>query len=101
MNGIILIIVMAIVVEAFIEYFKSIGKAVKEGGWKTAATQLTAIALGVLLCFMVGGDLFVVVGIAFAWPWWGIVLTGIIISRGANYVSDFIKRLQGVKKEEG
>ena len=101
MKGIILIIVMAIVVEAFIEYVKTIGKAVKEGGWKTAVTQATAIALGVLLCFMTGGDLFVVVGITFVWPWLGVILTGIIISRGANYVSDFIKRLQGVKKEEG
>ena len=92
---------MAIVVEAFIEYAKTIAKAVKEGGRKVAITQLAAIALGVLLCFMVGGDLFAVVGIAFEWPWLGIFLTGIIISRGANYVSDFIKRLQGVEKEEG
>lgn len=101
MEGIVLIVVMAIVVEALIEYAKTIGKAVKEGGWKTAITQLAAIALGVLLCFMTGGDLFTVVGISFAWPWLGIALTGIIISRGANYVSDFVKKLQGVKNEEG
>lgn len=100
MEGIVLIIVMAIVVEALIEYAKTIGKAFASGGWKTAITQLAAIALGVLLCFTVGGDLFAVVGIAFAWPWLGFVLTGIIISRGANYVSDFIKRLQGVKTKE-
>lgn len=100
MKGIVLIVVLAVVVEAFIEYVKTIAKAVKEGGWKTAVTQLTAIALGVLLCFMTGGDLFEVVGIAFIWPWLGIFLTGILISRGANYVSDFIKRLQSVKTEE-
>ena len=100
MKGIVLIVVMAIVVEAFIEYVKTIAKAVKEGGWKTAVTQLAAIALGVLLCFMTGGDLFVVVGITFARPWLGVLLTGILISRGANYVSDFIKRLHGVKTEE-
>ncbi len=97
MQGIVLILVMAIVVEALIEYAKTIGKAFVSGERKTAITQLTAIALGVLLCFMVGGDLFAVVGIAFVWPWLGMFLTGIIISRGANYVSDFIKRLQGVK----
>ena len=57
------------------------------------------MAIAVLLCFMTGGDLFVVVGISFVWPWLGIFLTGIIISRGANYVSDFIKRLQGVKEK--
>ncbi len=100
MEGIVLILVMAIVVEALIEYAKTIGKAFINGGWKTAVTQLAAIALGVLLCFMVGGDLFAVVGIVFVWPWLGNILTGIIISRGANYVSDFIKRIQGVKTEE-
>lgn len=100
MKGIILIIVMAIVVEALIEYAKTIGKAFAGGEHKTALTQLAAIALGVLLCLMTGGDLFAVLGIAFVWPWLGVVLTGIIISRGANYVSDFVKKLQGVTKEE-
>ncbi len=101
MTGIILILVMAIVVEALIEYAKTIGKAFMNGSWKIAVTQLAAIALGVLLCFMTGGDLFSVVGITFVWPWLGKFLTGILISRGANYVSDFAKRLQGVKAEEG
>ena len=99
MEGIVLIIILAIIVEAFIEYAKSIGKAVADGGWKTAVTQAIAILLAVLLCFMTGGDLFVLVGIDFIWPWLGTLLTGIIISRGANYVSDFIKRLQGVNNK--
>ncbi len=99
MEGIILILVMAIVVEALVEYAKTIGKAFTDGSWKVAVTQLSAIALGVLLCFMTGGDLFAVVGISFAWPLLGVFLTGILISRGANYVSDFTKRLQGVKGE--
>lgn len=97
MKGFMLVLVTAIVVEAFIEYAKTIGKAFLDGGWKIAVTQIAAIALGVLLCFVTGGDLFAVVGIAFAWPWLGNILTGILISRGANYVSDFVKRLQGVK----
>lgn len=100
MEGFILILVMAIVVEALIEYAKTIGKAFLSGGWKVAVTQIAAVVLGVLLCFMSGGDLFAVVGIAFAWPWLGNVLTGILISRGANYVSDFAKRIQGVQTKE-
>ena len=100
MTGIVLIIVLAIVVEAFIEYGKSIGKAFLAGEWKTAVTQLIAIAVAVAMCIATGADLFAVVGLTFAWPWLGVVLTGVIISRGANYVSDFVKRLQGVKKNE-
>lgn len=99
MQGMVLIIVMAIVVEALIEYAKTIGRAFADGEWKTALTQIAAILLAVLLCFMTGGDLFALVEIEFAWPWLGTLLTGIISSRGANYVSDFVKRLQGVKSE--
>lgn len=99
MSGIILVVTLAIIVEAMIEYGKSIYKAFVDGGWKPAVTQVVAMAIAVLLCFMTGGDLFVVVGINFVWPWLGIFLTGIIISRGANYVSDFIKKLQGVKQK--
>ena len=99
MTGIVLIIVLAIIVEAFVEYGKSIGNAFADGQWKTAVTQLVAAALGVLICLATGADLFAVIGVAFANPMLGVVLTGIIISRGANYVSDFVKRLQGVKKE--
>ncbi len=98
MKGILLILTMAIVVEALVEYGKSIGRAfMEEGGVKTAVTQLCAIGLGVVLCFACGGDLFAAVGVDFAWPWLGVVLTGVLISRGANYVSDFIGKLQ--KKE--
>ncbi len=100
MKGILLIIVMAIVVEALIEYAKTIGKAVADGEWKTAVTQLAAILLGMLLCLMTGADLFQAVEITFLWPWLGYILTGILISRGANYASDFIKRIQGVKQKE-
>ncbi len=100
MEGIVLILVMAIVVEALIEYAKTIGRAFVNGDWKVAVTQIAAIALGVLLCFMTGGDLFAVVGIGFVWPRLGVFLTGILISRGANYVSDFAKRLRGVKGTE-
>lgn len=100
MTGIVLIITMAVVVEALIEYAKSIGKAFSSGEWKTAITQLVAIVVSVLLCVATGADLFAVVGIVFVWPWLGILLTGIIISRGANYVSDFVKRLQGAQKNE-
>lgn len=93
MEGLTLIIVLAIVTEALVEYGKSIGKAFAGGDKKTALTQLAAIAASVLLCFAAGADLFQVVGITFAWPWVGVVLTGILGSRGANYLSDLIGKI--------
>ena len=100
MEGFILITVMAIVVEAVIEYAKTIGKGFAAGEWKVAITHLAAIVLGVFLCLLTGADLFGLVGITFTWRWLGYILTGIIISRGANYVSDFVKRLETVKTKE-
>ena len=99
MEGFVLIVTLAVVVEALVEYGKSIASAFLRKEGKTAVAQLAAVLLGVTLCVAGRGDLFAAAGIAFVWPWLGTVLTGILISRGANYVSDFIGKLQ--KKQEG
>lgn len=93
MEGITLIIALAIVTEALVEYGKSIGKAFVGNDIKAAVTQVAAIVASVLLCFAAGADLFQVVGITFAWPWVGVVLTGVLGSRGANYLSDLIAKI--------
>ena len=59
MNRTVLVLMMAVTVEALIEYAKTFGKAIIEKQWKTAATQAGAVALGVLLCFGVGADFYV------------------------------------------
>ena len=98
MTGIIIFLMLALIVEAFIEYAKSIGKGIASGEWKTAVTQLCSIAVAQVLCFATGLDVFHLVGLEFAWAWLGVALTGVFISRGSNYAADFVKRLQGVKK---
>ena len=97
MKGIILVLVLAVLVEALIEYAKTIGKMVTDGDIKTAVTQMVAIVVAVALCFATGADLFTAVDITFTWPWIGVVLTGVLGSRGANYLSDLVKKLQNVK----
>ena len=100
MDGIVLVLVMAVTVEALVEYGKSIGKAIIAGEAKTAITQLSAVLISVLLCFAVGADFYSALGVTFAWPWVGNLLTGLFASRGANFVSDLIGKLQGAKKAE-
>lgn len=96
MNMIVLVLMMAVTVEALIEYAKTFGRAIIEKQWKTAATQAGAVALGVLLCFGVGADFYAALGVNFNVAWLGIALTGIFASRGANYVSDLVKKLQAL-----
>lgn len=98
MQGIILILALAVVVEAVVEYIKSIGKMFATGDWKTAVTQLSAAAIAIALCFAAGADLFATLGLHFGLWWIGVVLTGLFASRGANYVSDIIRKLQSLGK---
>lgn len=93
MQGIALIIVLAVITEALIEYAKSIGKAITGNNIKAAITQIVAIVISVFMCFAADADLFHVVGITFTHQWIGVVLTGVLGSRGANYISDFIKKI--------
>lgn len=99
MTGIVIFLMLALIVEAFVEYAKSIGKGLADGQWKTAVTQIVALAVAQVLCFAIDLDIFKLVGLEFAWAWLGVVLTGIFISRGSNYAADFVKRLQNVKNE--
>lgn len=101
MQTILLAIVMAVTVEALIEYVKQIAKALNSGEIKAAATQVVSILLGVLLCLAVGADVYGALGVAFAVPWVGTVLTGIFASRGSNYISDLAKRLQNILAGDG
>ncbi len=94
MQGILLVIVLAIVVEAVVEYIKSLANLAINHKWKTAALQIAALVVSALLCFVTGADLFVALGLEFQYSWIGVLLTGIFASRGANYVSDFVGRLR-------
>ena len=94
MQTVLLIIVLAITVEALIQYVKSIIKMVEDKQYKTCFTQLAAILISILITSAAGADVFALVGISFSLPWLGVLCTGIVISRGSNYTADFIKRLQ-------
>lgn len=82
------IFILAITVEALVEYIKLIIQS--KFNWK----HITAVVLSVLFAVLTQVDLFALVGVTFIIPHIGTALTGIIFSRGANYLSDFIKRIQ-------
>ena len=59
---------------------------------------MAAVAAGVTLCLTAGADLYGVLGLGFTCPWLGKALTGVLISRGANYVSDLVGRMTHYKE---
>lgn len=98
MKMIAMIIMVAIVLEALVEYVKTVITMVEEQEYKTAITQAVTIALGIFLAFAFHLELF---NGALSEFYTGLtinsnldkVLTGILFSRGSNYFSDLIGRL--------
>ena len=58
MQTIVLILVLAITVEALIQYGKTILEMLEKKQYKTFATQLAAILISVFICFAAGVDLY-------------------------------------------
>lgn len=82
-----LILFLVILVEGLIEHF---GAPLPD-----KAKPYAAAVLGMLLCLAYGADLPALLGFDALWPYIGSVLTGLVISRGSNYVNDLISRLRG------
>ena len=83
-----IIFILALTVEALVEYGKIIFTA--RINW----TQVAAILIAVLLAIAASTDLYALLGVSFNIPYLGCILTGIVFSRGANYLADFIKMAQ-------
>ena len=86
------IIAVAILIEGLVQYGKNIADMFYGGDKKTAITQLVTIAFGVALAFAFNANMFVPLGLTVN-NYVGMVLTGIIMSRGSNYVSDLISQI--------
>ena len=83
-----LIIAVAILIEGLVEYGKNIAEMFYGGEKKTAITQMVTIVVGIGLAFAFNADMFIPLG-----HYIGMVLTGIVMSRGSNYVSDLIGKI--------
>ena len=98
MEAFVTLILLALLVEAVVEWIKKVF-----GGWLApilgetwykVAKQFTALAVGILLAFGAGQNIFVLLGTEFLYPVVGYVLAGLFIARGSNYIHDFGKQMQ-------
>ena len=83
------LILIAILVEAIWENLKVIWAEKKFN-----INMLGSLILSILICVLAKVDIFVIVGIELSLPIIGSVLTGIVVSRGANFVNDLFSKLQ-------
>lgn len=84
MDKLLAIVFMAIVVEGLIEY-------VKLGIQKSMCVEIiAAMVLGIAVAFLYNLDVFSALGIVARFDYVGNIMTGLVISRGSNYVFDLI-----------
>ena len=84
------LIIVAILVEAIWENIKMIWQS-----GKFSIDMLGSLVVSILLCVLVKIDIFPIVELNIAVPIIGSIFTGIIVSRGANFVNDLFKKLKG------
>lgn len=89
MTQFITLILMATIVEGLITYTKAFFV-----GGKPQWQMIVGIVLGVTVALAYNVDIFVILGIPSVVPHVGAILTGVLISRGSNYIFDLIKTLQ-------
>ena len=88
------IIMLAIVIEGMITYFKTmvVNGALK---WQLVGS----IVLGALLAVIYNVDLLNIVGFTTSVPYIGNVITGILLSRGSNYIFDLVGQLTTIRTQ--
>ena len=105
MKMIALIVMVAIVLEAIVEYCKTIIRMVEEQDYKTAITQGIVILMAIGFAFGFHLQLFngamseFYEGLKIN-PIFDTILTGILFSRGANFFSDLVSKLQKPELED-
>lgn len=81
----------AIVVETIVNIIRNIEEG--NSSWKYWTALGVSIALGLVVSLNYEIDVFTLVGLEGRLPFIGAILTGLIISRGSNIVSDTVDRL--------
>ena len=89
-----IIVTAAILIEALVEYAKTIMTTLEDKEYKLFVTQVGTVVLGILIALIFGAKIFSGVLNVDINPTADIILSGIIMSRGSNYVSDFISRIK-------
>lgn len=85
MDGLILFVVVALLGESIWETAKMTWQS-----GKLSIDRLGALFVGLVLAVGLQIDIFSALGVPFKLPWLGVILTGILLSRGANFIHDLI-----------
>jgi hypothetical protein len=91
MDGLALVFFFAVVVEKLVEIFKDIVYAIPflPDKFKPLTLEILSLACGLLLAFQSHINAFELLNINISNPVVGIIITGLVIGKGANFAHDF------------
>lgn len=87
------LVIVAILIEAIWENLKMIWQ-----NGKFSIDKIGALVISILICVLAKIDIFPIVNLSISVPIIGSILTGIIVSRGANFVHDLFNKISGDKE---
>jgi hypothetical protein len=90
------LLVLAATVEAVWQVLKMTWQ---EG--KIRVDTIGALVLGIFVCVAAGVDFLAMVGVPLQTPYAGAALSGILISRGASFVHDFLAGVERLRTGSG
>lgn len=89
------LIIIAILVEAIWENLRMIWD---QG--KFSINKIGSLLISIFVCALANIDIFPIIGVPIMIPVVGSILTGIIVSRGANFVNDLFSKLTNNKNNK-
>lgn len=87
------LVIVAILIEAIWENLKMVWQ-----NGKFSIDKIGALVISMLICILAKIDIFPIVNLSISVPVIGSILTGIIVSRGANFVHDLFNKISGNKE---
>lgn len=87
------LVIVAILIEAIWENLKMVWQ-----NGKFSIDKIGALVISILICILAKIDIFPIVNLSISIPVIGSILTGIIVSRGANFVHDLFNKISGDKE---
>lgn len=100
MDGLALVFLLAVVVEKVVEIFKDIVYAIPvfPDKFKPLTLEVLSLAFGIILAFQSGINALELLDVKISNPSVGIVITGLVIGKGANFAHDFFHSFNKSKK---
>ena len=89
MDNFMSIMAVSVVVEGLVSYAKML-VVDRKIEWQI----VVAVALGVIFAIAYGIDIFAMLGMNSIIPYFGNVMSGVLMSRGANYIFDMLKSVR-------